>query len=63
MPGDKTAEEMLEQLKTAIGAIAEITYLYYCTMLGKGLDEEDSLKLAMSFQESFVKSCFGGGMK
>lgn len=57
---NQTPEELIEQTKTAVGAIAEVTYMYFQAMLAKGIDEDMAFELTLSFQKSFIAATLGG---
>lgn len=54
----KTPEQQIEELKTGIGAMGEMIYMFYSTLIFKGFHPDDAIKLTDTFVKSMVSSLF-----
>ena len=57
----KTPEQQIEELKTGIGAMAEMLSMFYLTLIGKGIDEDAAITLTSNFLQWMSLSIFKGG--
>ena len=58
---EKTPEQQIEELKTSIGAMAEMISMFYSTLISKGIDEAAAMFFTGSFIQAFTASTFGKG--
>ena len=58
---EKTPEQQIEELKTSIGAMAEMISMFYSTLISNGIQEDEAFAFTNSFIKSFVLSIFRKG--
>ena len=58
---EKTPEQQIEELKTSIGALAEMLSMFYLTLIGKGIDEDAAITLTSNFLQWMSLSIFKRG--
>lgn len=61
MTPKKTPEQQIEELKTSIGALAEMLSMFYLTLIGKGIDEDAAITLTSNFLQWMSLSIFKKG--